>query len=144
MLFHWLDDANILEPRQAGTSSVVVRIVKPENRATGPIDRDTAFKIGRASIIKDELACIRKRGLLGLLEDEEAQRLMKLPVPGASGDDMLVTRRDALERFRRDFGAKTGGKKVGPEKIAPEYHPRFLKVQKAYHDLIDGGPLDRL
>ena len=84
MLFHWLDDSDILEPEKPNISPTIVRIVNPDNTKTEIIDRDTAFMIGRASITEDELACLKKRGLLGILEIDEAQRLMKLPVHSES------------------------------------------------------------
>ena len=84
MLFYWLDDLDILEPKEQGIPTIVVRIVNPDNTKNEKINRDAAFMIGRASIIEDELECMKKRGLLGILESNEAQRLMKLPVHSES------------------------------------------------------------
>jgi hypothetical protein len=104
MLFHWLDDAEILQPRNS-TSTTVVRIVEPKTPGdnTPPAGRDVCLQVGRSSIMDDERACLKERGLEWLLDPLESRRFMALPVPGVELEERLMktTRNAALANFRR-------------------------------------------
>ncbi|KAI8277473.1 hypothetical protein K4K56_000594 [Colletotrichum sp. SAR 10_98] len=85
LLFHWLDDADILnragsEPEPA--PAVVIRLV--EEGESPVLSRNEAYRIGRERIIKDELRCLRERGLKWVLGDDAHAKFMALPLPGAS------------------------------------------------------------
>ncbi|KAF4774983.1 hypothetical protein HER10_EVM0005426 [Colletotrichum scovillei] len=120
LLFHWLDDADILDPRQPdGTTTI--RLV--EAREAKALTRDEAFQIGRGGIIEDELRCLRERGLEWVLNDDRYAEFMALPVP--DGQSGLTTRKDGLKIFRKGLVGEVTG-------VRPRDHPRFLKLKRAY------------
>ncbi|KAL2879851.1 hypothetical protein SGCOL_004896 [Colletotrichum sp. CLE4] len=120
LLFHWLDDASILDPEQHDRTTVV-RLVEPG--VAKVLSRDEAFHIGRSGIIEDELRCLQERGLKWVLEDDKHAEFMGLPVQ--DGQSGFTTRKDGLEIFRK------GEEGMGPS-MKPRDHPRFLKLKKAY------------
>ncbi|KAI8235525.1 putative beta-glucosidase O [Colletotrichum sp. SAR 10_96] len=86
LLFHWLDDADILnragsEPEPA--PAVVIRLV--EEGESPVLSRDEAYRIRRERIIKDELRCLRERGLKWVLGDDAHAKFMALPLPVEKG-----------------------------------------------------------
>ncbi|KAK2751187.1 hypothetical protein CKAH01_06373 [Colletotrichum kahawae] len=62
LLFHWLDDADILNPTGSEPAPAVVIRLGEEGESPVP-SRDEAYRIGRERIIEDELRCLRGRGL---------------------------------------------------------------------------------
>ncbi|KAK1635874.1 hypothetical protein BDP81DRAFT_491138 [Colletotrichum phormii] len=120
LLFHWLDDADILDTEQHD-GTTVIRLVEPGEAKD--LSRDDAFQSGRSGIIEDELRCLQERGLEWVLEEGKHAEFMGLPVP--NGQYGLTTRKDGLEIFRKEEEGK------GPE-MKPRDHPRFLKLKRAY------------
>lgn len=120
LLFHWLDDAGILNPEQHDGTTAIRLVEAGEAKA---LTRDEAFQIGRGRIIEDELRCMRERGLEWVLEDDKHAQFMGLPVP--DGQYGLTTRKDGLEIFRQGSDGEVTG-------VRPRDHPRFLKLKRAY------------
>ncbi|KAK1541076.1 hypothetical protein CPAR01_07065 [Colletotrichum paranaense] len=120
LLFHWLDDADILDPRQPDGTTAIRLVECGEAKA---LTRDEAFQIGRGGIIEDELRCLRERGLEWVLEDDRHAEFMGLPVP--DGQSGLTTRKDGLEIFRKGLDGDVMG-------VKPRNHPRFLKLKRVY------------
>ncbi|KAF7190584.1 hypothetical protein HII31_07743 [Pseudocercospora fuligena] len=128
LLFHWLDDADILLAHEL-RNKTIVRLVSAEGSKTKPLGRKEAYNIGREGIALDEIKVLRERGLHWILEPEHHHKFMALPVPGWRANMYLVTRQARLERFRV---ALEGGKQSEIADNAPEDHPRFRWVQKEY------------
>ncbi|KAK1708839.1 D123-domain-containing protein [Colletotrichum lupini] len=120
LLFHWLDDVEILDPQQHHSTTMIRLVEAGEAKA---LTRDEAFQIGRGGIIEDELRCLRERGLKWVLEDDRHAEFMGLPVP--DGQSGLTTRKDGLEIFRKGLDGEVTG-------VRPTNHPRFLKLKRAY------------
>ncbi|KXH67668.1 hypothetical protein CSAL01_08702 [Colletotrichum salicis] len=120
LLFHWLDDADIIDLEQHD-GTAVIRLVEPGKAKA--LSRDEALEIGRGGIIKDELRCLRERGLEWVLEDDKHAEFMELPVP--DGQSRLTTKKDGLEIFRKGEEGKDPAMK-------PRDHPRLLKLTRAY------------
>ncbi|KAK1526946.1 uncharacterized protein CCOS01_07208 [Colletotrichum costaricense] len=120
LLFHWLDDAEILDPQQHDSTTMIRLVEAGEAKA---LTRDEAFQIGRGGIIEDELRCLRERGLEWVLEDDRHAEFMALPVP--DGQSGLTTRKDGLEMFRKGLDGEVTG-------VRSRNHPRFLKLKRAY------------
>ncbi|CAI0645924.1 unnamed protein product [Colletotrichum noveboracense] len=131
LLFHWLDDADILNRAGSGPEpapAVVIRLV--EEGESPVLSRDEAYWIGRERIIKDELRCLRERGLKWVLGDDAHAKFMALPLPGAS--PMPTTRKDGPEIFQRK---RAGDDRIGDGKRSTARdHPRFVKLKRALHD----------
>lgn len=124
LLFHWLDDADILEPQGLATTTVVRLVKEGESRV---LTRDEAYRIGRDGIIDGELRSLQARGLEWILNDEQQAEFMALPLP--DGHSGLTTRRDGVELFRNHRCGTS-------PKPMPRDHPRFLKLQKAYKNKV--------
>ncbi|CZT07186.1 uncharacterized protein RAG0_12717 [Rhynchosporium agropyri] len=104
LLFHWIDDEDILEP-EARTGKTVLRLVEARSKVMGPVKylpKSQINEIGHGSIIKDELKVLRSRGVERVLDPKETQRLMSLPVPGKDRSEVTVTRAEALKREIED------------------------------------------
>ena len=138
ILFHCLDDADILEPQQSTATSVLRLVMHAGDDEVTPIGRDAAFKIGRARIVDDGLALLKQRVLQWVLDPLEPRRLMALPVPGAEIGDLIVTSKAAMERFRTEHEAKDESKSEEAKGDSETYHRRFVKLQKAYLQELSG------
>jgi len=83
--------------------------------------------------VPDEIKILKERGLLWTIDPENTERLMSLPVPGLKVEDISITKKAALWRFRREIETETedeGESPVVEGEVA--LHPRFVKMQKAY------------
>ncbi|KZL64067.1 division cycle 123 protein [Colletotrichum incanum] len=120
LLFHWLDDTEILEPHKPN-GATVVRLV--EGGESPVLTRNEAYRIGREGIGENELGCLQDRGLEWVLEDVTHAKFMALPLLDRNSG--FTTRKDELELFlhQRDGG---------PAKVLLRDHPRFAKLKKAY------------
>ncbi|KAF7532332.1 hypothetical protein G7054_g8072 [Neopestalotiopsis clavispora] len=130
LLFHWLDDSDILQPETF--QSTIVRIVPPHGSQVpgmSKLGRDEAYQIGRAGIIQNELECMRKRGLAWVLDAPSHEKFMSIPVPGAEPGMYFTTRKAALSVFERKFGGSEN-KSTGEGVLGN--HPRFVKLQRAW------------
>ncbi|KAK5128767.1 hypothetical protein LTR85_000100 [Meristemomyces frigidus] len=96
LLFHWLDDEDILKSRKP-SGKTVVRLVEPKisRIPSAPLVRKEAYEIGRAHILDDELRLLEQRHPEWVLEPRQHRRFMDLPVPGRA--KALTTRRATLE-----------------------------------------------
>lgn len=130
LLFHWLDDKDILQPSITDTvPSTVVRIVAPNTRVghkERKLERPEVYQIGRASRIQDELDCLKTRGFGWVLEEQTHRKFMDTPIPGMESGRMFVTRKAALNEFK-DLGGIDENSAGGPGD-----HPRFVKLRKAW------------
>lgn len=95
--------------------------------------------IGHGTIIRDELKVLRERGLEWVLDPQETQRLMSLPVPGQKPSDITATIEEALKRLRREHGVgdededeDVGGEVANGGANMMKLHPRFRRMQKVY------------
>ena len=145
LLFHWLDDKGILEPgvgleeeglggKDERTFTRIVHPTKGEDEGGGlkKLNGDVS-KIGRETILQDELRCLGVRGLSWILEEKEHEKFMRLKVEGNLA--ALVTRKNALERFRDTaHGEKQAEKNEVVEKQELKSHPKCVKLQKRYTD----------
>jgi hypothetical protein len=151
LLFHWIDDKDILEP-EIYSGKTILRLVRPRGRNEVPekyLAKATVNEIGHANIIPDELRVLKQRGLQWTLHPKETQKLMSLPVPGKEGHEITVSRKEALKVFKREFdvGAESGTKirkkpdpktESGGEKLGTgqgrgmALHARFKRMQKAF------------
>ncbi|EQB51034.1 hypothetical protein CGLO_09472 [Colletotrichum gloeosporioides Cg-14] len=60
LLFHWLDDADILN--RTGSQPEPAVVIRLLDEGESPVlARDEAYQIGRERIIEDELCCLRER-----------------------------------------------------------------------------------
>lgn len=138
LLFHWIDDADILEP-EVPTGRTVLRLVQANGVETGPVTylpKAMVNEIGHGSIIEDELKVLRKRGLEWMLDPKETQRLMSLPVPGKTSSEITVTRVEALDRLRREYGVEAEtGSEGGENQVSGtdmKLHARFKRMQRVF------------
>jgi hypothetical protein len=123
LLFHWLDDASLLEPK-AFNGKTVVRLV---DAGEAPVlVRDHAYKIGRDDIIENELRCLRERGLEWVVDDDKHAMFMSIVPENRSA---VTTRRDGLTQFLNHEGDSHC--KGSTSDWTPRDHPRYLKLKKA-------------
>lgn len=137
LLFHWIDDSEILLDSTNKNNSTVVRLVLPNGKdGEPPLGRKEAYEIGRAGILQDEIEVLQKRGLEWILEPEHHKKFMQLPVPGQKAGDATTTRQAKLEKFCAAFVSRDNAEKEKVEKAMREGqhtdHPRFRKLQKLY------------
>ena len=138
LLFHWIDDRNILEP-EVPTGRTVLRLVQARSASSVPVKylpKAQVNEIGHGRIIEDELKVLRQRNLEWLLVPKETQRLMSLPVPGKASREITVTRAEALNRLRREYGVEEEtdckGSKVQDAENGIKLHARFKRMQRAF------------
>ncbi|KAF5498483.1 hypothetical protein CGCF413_v007611 [Colletotrichum fructicola] len=126
LLFHWLDDADILNRMGSGPEpAVVIRLV--EEGESPVLSRDEAYRIGRERIIEDELRCLRERGVEWILGDDAHAKFMELSLPAAYSRP--TTRKHGLEMFRRKRAVDD---RIGDGKrSAARDHPRFVQLKWA-------------
>lgn len=137
LLFHWIDDKDILEPEEV-TGKTVLRLVKPRGVSEGSpkyLSKTQVYEIGHGEIVEEEVEMLRKRGLICLLDPGKTRKLMSLPVPGKSSDEITCTREEALARLRNEFDVETerdseGGGSI--EERGMKLHARFKRMQKVY------------
>ncbi|ORY71657.1 uncharacterized protein BCR38DRAFT_470566 [Pseudomassariella vexata] len=107
LLFHWLDDAELLQPQESSTSTVL-RLVASDTASTAAnadFSRKEAYRIGRAGIVEDELACLRDRGLVWVLEPSKHRQFMSLPVHDLEPyREAVTTRKAGLAAFMEMYG----------------------------------------
>ncbi|KAL3290762.1 division cycle 123 protein [Colletotrichum asianum] len=132
LLFHWLDDADILNHRGWDPEpAVVIRLV--EEGESPVLSRDEAYRTGRERIIEDELRCLRERGMEWILGYDAHEKFMALSLPGAYFRP--TTRKEGLEMFQRK---RAGIDKTGDdERLAARDHPRLVKLRRASLQGID-------
>lgn len=138
LLFHWIDDRDILEPATP-TGRTVLRLVQARSASSGPVKylpKAQVNEIGHGRIIEDEMKVLRQRNLEWLLDPKETQRLMSLPVPGKASREITVTRAEALNRLRREYGVEEetdceGTRAQGAEN-GIKLHARFKRMQRTF------------
>ncbi|KAL2070987.1 hypothetical protein VTL71DRAFT_14013 [Oculimacula yallundae] len=138
LLFHWIDDKEILEP-QVSTGRTVLRLVQAQSPGMATVKylpKSQVNEVGHGSIIEDEMRVLRKRGLEWVLHPKETQRLMSLPVPGKARSEVTVTRAEALDRLRKNYGVDSetafDGREVQISEAGMKLHARFKKMQRTY------------
>ncbi|KAG4417495.1 hypothetical protein IFR04_009378 [Cadophora malorum] len=138
LLFHWIDDRDILEP-DVPTGRTVLRLVQARSASSGPVKylpKAQVNEIGHGKIIEDELKVLRRRKLEWLLDPKETQRLMSLPVPGKTSSEITATRAEALNRLRRDHGVEEEiDSEAGCDQRTEngiKLHAKFKRMQRAF------------
>ncbi|PVH78923.1 hypothetical protein DL98DRAFT_516419 [Cadophora sp. DSE1049] len=138
LLFHWIDDRDILEP-EIPLVRTVLRLVQARSACSAPVKylpKAQVNEIGHGHIIEDELKVLRKRKLEWILDPKETQRLMSLPVPGKMSSEITVTRAEALNRLRREYGVEEETdceeEEVQGSEGGVKLHARFKRMQRAF------------
>ncbi|KAH7354631.1 hypothetical protein BKA65DRAFT_581025 [Rhexocercosporidium sp. MPI-PUGE-AT-0058] len=138
LLFHWIDDADILQP-ETPTGRTVLRLVQAKGTGTGPVKylpKAMVNDIGHGSIINDELKVLRSKGLEWTLHPKETQRLMSLPVPGKTSKEITVTRAEGLRRLRKGRGVEPETNSEGEDgqeiETGMKLHARFKRMQRVF------------
>ncbi|KAF2769143.1 hypothetical protein EJ03DRAFT_327733 [Teratosphaeria nubilosa] len=138
LLFHWLDDSQILLSSQS-TVKTVVRLVEPFLGAGSPptLSRRQAYEIGRANVVKDELRCLEARDLASkVLCPVNHETFMRMPLSGRSCG--VTTRSAGLARFLPHPGEIAGQATLDETGSSDEddaaiiSHPRFRKLQSLW------------
>jgi hypothetical protein len=128
LLFHWLDDANILRSDEA-TATTVVRLVEWQEHPHPPLGRSEAFQIGRANIVRDELRMLQEQGLAWVLKPNDYQDHM-CTTAHKSVCSTPTTRRGALRSFGQQQSISEAAKDDADDDVK-EVHPMLQKLRLA-------------
>ena len=123
LLFHWLDDAHILSYQH----ETVVRIVE-DDREPPALTFDEICKIGRGTILYDELRHLRKKKLKWILENVYHKGFSKRKVKG--NPMRVATRADGLKWIRRLDKMERGEVIEGGNEFKPKTHLKYRRLQE--------------